>query len=104
MTALVLLLLAVSAWSASLTQPAKALDYNCSDFSNQAEAEEHLLPGDPYGLDADHDGVACESLPCPCSSTPPAPRRRLNRSNLRRSPSFGSRSGSQWKSNRPQFW
>ena len=31
-------------------------DYNCSDFSNQAEAEEHLLPGDPYGLDGDKTG------------------------------------------------
>lgn len=30
-----------------------------------------MLPGDPYGLDADHDGIACEDLPCPCSSIPP---------------------------------
>lgn len=51
---------------------AHALDYNCSDFANQAEAQEHLLPGDPYGLDGDNDGVACESLPCPCSSTSPS--------------------------------
>lgn len=51
---------------------ASALDYNCSDFATQAEAEEYLLPGDPYRLDADHDGIACESLPCPCSYTPPA--------------------------------
>lgn len=49
-------------------QGAQALDYVCSDFAHQAEAQEHLRPGDPYGLDADHDGVACESLPCPCSS------------------------------------
>src|SRR5690349_6292485 len=47
---------------------ARARDYDCSDFANQAEAQRHLLPGDPYGLDADGDGVACESLPCPCSS------------------------------------
>jgi hypothetical protein len=47
---------------------AMARDYNCSDFENQAEAEEYLLPGDPYGLDADNDGIACEDLPCPCSS------------------------------------
>jgi hypothetical protein len=44
-------------------------DYNCSDFATQAEAEEYLLPGDPYGLDADNDGIACEDNPCPCSST-----------------------------------
>jgi hypothetical protein len=42
-------------------------DYDCSDFANQAEAEEYLLPGDPYGLDADSDGIACEDLPCPCA-------------------------------------
>jgi Excalibur calcium-binding domain len=42
-------------------------DYDCADFANQAEAEEYLLPGDPYNLDADSDGVACEDLPCPCS-------------------------------------
>ena len=53
---------------------ARALDYDCSDFANQAEAEAYLLPGDPYRLDADHDGIACEDLPCPCSSTAaPAP-------------------------------
>jgi Excalibur calcium-binding domain len=47
---------------------AAARDYDCSDFANQAEAEEYLLPGDPYRLDADNDGIACEDLPCPCSS------------------------------------
>lgn len=49
---------------------AAARDYNCSDFSTQAEAEEYLLPGDPYNLDGDNDGIACEELPCPCSSSP----------------------------------
>jgi hypothetical protein len=53
---------------------AQALDYDCADFSNQAQAQEYLLPGDPYRLDGDDDGVACELLPCPCSSfQPPAP-------------------------------
>ena len=51
---------------------AQAVDYDCSDFANQAEAQEYLLPGDPYRLDGDNDGVACEDLPCPCSyGTPP---------------------------------
>ena len=50
--------------------PAAARDYDCADFANQAEAEEYLLPGDPYRLDGDNDGIACEDLPCPCSSTP----------------------------------
>jgi hypothetical protein len=45
-------------------------DYDCADFANQAEAEEYLLPGDPYNLDADNDGIACEDLPCPCSYSP----------------------------------
>ncbi len=49
---------------------AAALDYDCADFATQAEAEEYLLPGDPYNLDGDNDGIACEDLPCPCSSTP----------------------------------
>lgn len=52
------------------TASAAFRDYDCADFANQAEAEEYLLPGDPYNLDADNDGIACEDLPCPCSSTP----------------------------------
>jgi hypothetical protein len=62
-------------------QPARAADYDCADFADQAEAQEFLLPGDPYNLDGDSDGVACETLPCPCagplapspSPTPPVP-------------------------------
>ena len=42
-------------------------DVNCSDFDTQAEAqaffEANDPENDPYGLDADGDGVACESLP-----------------------------------------
>ncbi len=49
--------------NAGLCASAMAVDYNCSDFSTQEEAQAHLLPGDPYGLDADNDGIACESLP-----------------------------------------
>lgn len=51
----------------------RAADYDCADFSNQAQAQTYLLPGDPYRLDGDDDGVACEDLPCPCSSSGPAP-------------------------------
>lgn len=47
--------------------PARALDYDCADFATQAEAQEYLLPGDPYNLDGDDDGAACETLPCPCA-------------------------------------
>jgi hypothetical protein len=63
-------LTAALASAASASPVATASDYNCPDFATQAEAEEHLLPGDPYGLDGDGDGIACEELPCPCSSTP----------------------------------
>jgi Excalibur calcium-binding domain len=58
---------------------ASAADLDCADFSSQAEAQENLLPGDPYGLDGDSDGIACEDNPCPCSygsaptPTPPTP-------------------------------
>jgi hypothetical protein len=38
-------------------------DCDCSDFSSQAQAQQYLLPGDPYRLDGDRDGIACESLP-----------------------------------------
>src|SRR5262245_5952575 len=49
-------------------------DVDCSDFANQAAAQSYFIghggPGsDPAGLDADNDGVACESLPCPCSTS-----------------------------------
>ena len=53
----------------ALPERAASQDYDCSDFSTQAQAQQYLLPGDPYGLDGDGDGVACQSLPCPCSST-----------------------------------
>ena len=43
------------------------LDMNCSDFKTQRQAQKYLLPGDPSGLDADGDGRACSSLPCPCA-------------------------------------
>jgi hypothetical protein len=52
------------------TATAQRRDYDCGDFATQAEAEEYLLPGDPYNLDADNDGIACEDNPCPCSYTP----------------------------------
>ena len=52
--------------TASSPPQAAATDLDCDDFSNQATAQEYLRPGDPYFLDADNDGVACEDLPCPC--------------------------------------
>ncbi len=37
--------------------------YGCLDFQTQEEAQLYLAPGDPYGLDPDDDGLACEFLP-----------------------------------------
>jgi uncharacterized membrane protein YgcG len=46
--------------------PAPPGDVDCSDFSSQAEAQDFFErndPGqDPFGLDGDGDGLACESL------------------------------------------
>ena len=59
--------------------PRAAADANCSDFATQAAAQSYYIAHggpaqDPDGLDADHDGIACESRPCPCSTaTGPAP-------------------------------
>lgn len=41
-------------------------DYDCSDFSTHAEAQDFFESegsGDPHGLDRDGDGSACETLP-----------------------------------------
>jgi hypothetical protein len=60
-----LLLLSLSGLSVFALAPpaASAVDYDCADFATQEEAQEYLLPGDPYGLDGDNDGIACEDLP-----------------------------------------
>jgi hypothetical protein len=42
--------------------PAEGDLYDCEDFATSAEAQAQLLPGDPYGLDADNDGTACDEL------------------------------------------
>jgi outer membrane biosynthesis protein TonB len=40
-------------------------DCNCSDFTTRAAAQRVLeaFPGDPFKLDRDRDGIACETLP-----------------------------------------
>jgi Excalibur calcium-binding domain len=46
------------------TGPASpARDYDCDDFETQEEAQLYLAPGDPYRLDEDNNGLACETLP-----------------------------------------
>jgi hypothetical protein len=89
-----LFIAALVAVAAAFIAPASATagtDYDCADFANQAEAQEYLLPGDPYGLDGDDDGIACEDLPCPCSyeeggggdSTPEPPPYHLTKAAAR---------------------
>lgn len=46
---------------------------DCADFATQAAAQNYFIDhggpsSDPDGLDADHDGIACEANPCPCST------------------------------------
>jgi hypothetical protein len=44
-------------------------DVNCPDFDTHAHAQSFFqgtggtTSNDPYGLDRDHDGIACETLP-----------------------------------------
>ncbi|WP_457205031.1 thermonuclease family protein [Nocardioides sp. P5_C9_2] len=55
---------------------ARFADMDCSDFPTQADAQAFFLaagPGDPHRLDAEGDGLACESNPCPCTGSAPVP-------------------------------
>jgi micrococcal nuclease len=49
--------------SAGEPPPPAGGDYDCSDFATRAQAQRQLLPDDPYRLDSDSDGMACEELP-----------------------------------------
>jgi hypothetical protein len=46
--------------------------YNCDDFTSQAQAQAVLraAPADPNRLDADRDGIACESNKAPYDRVP----------------------------------
>jgi endonuclease YncB( thermonuclease family) len=64
----------------ALPSSVNAADRDCGDFSNQAEAQSYFIDNggpdrDPDRLDADNDGVACESLPCPCNESTTKPPR-----------------------------
>lgn len=61
------LLAAIVALAVALPAGATAGDKDCSDFNTWREAQRfykrHGGPQrDPHRLDADHDGIACESL------------------------------------------
>ena len=52
-----------------LTRNQRYSDVNCPDFDTHAHAQSFFkgtggtTSNDPYGLDRDHDGIACETLP-----------------------------------------
>src|SRR5262249_3965708 len=58
-----------------------SVDYDCSDFKTQASAQDffdsrgYSASHDPYDLDGDNDGTACEDLPSGSADaqTPPEP-------------------------------
>jgi hypothetical protein len=54
--------LVIAALTVLALVPSAASAAVCADFSNQAAAQAAANT-----VDADHDGVYCESLPCPCS-------------------------------------
>jgi hypothetical protein len=56
-----LLLLVVSAVAALGLPGAASGQHTCADYPNQAAAQKAADT-----IDADHDGIYCESLPCPC--------------------------------------
>jgi hypothetical protein len=51
-------------WSLAVGGVAQSADLDCANFASQQEAQANLdaNPGDPNGLDADHDGQACEEF------------------------------------------
>jgi hypothetical protein len=67
----------VLALTAAPAAVAQVNDQNCDDFASQAEAQAHLEadPSDPDNLDADDDGLACESFDygAPDGGTAPQP-------------------------------
>lgn len=65
MTRLLIALMLALGLGVAVSEPTRAQDLNCDDFTTQEEAQAVLDadPSDPNGLDADDDGIACEDLP-----------------------------------------
>ena len=69
--------LALSPSAAVASPNATTADKNCSDFSTHQEAQQYFdshggsSSNNVDGLDADHDGIACESLPSGGGGNPP---------------------------------
>jgi hypothetical protein len=74
---------------AAMPATASASDKDCKDFASQRAAQIFFLKHggprrDPDRLDADHDGVACESNPCPCYRKKYLPRLAVDLASDRR--------------------
>ncbi len=57
------------------TALAQGIELDCFDFATQGEAQAvyDQDPNDPYGLDGDEDGDACEALPSVAPRQRPLP-------------------------------
>ena len=60
--------------STAAPSAARTADRDCGDFATQAAAQRFFINAggprnDPHRLDADGDGIACETNPCPCSTS-----------------------------------
>jgi hypothetical protein len=100
------LLCALATTSAFADRGGVRASKTCSDYTNQKEAQQHHDT-----IDADHDGIYCESLPCPClkpgsgskpppSSSPPAgqgPALFKGRCRRGRLPDYGCTPGAVFK-------
>lgn len=67
MRKLIVAAIAALALAVSAAPAAAKVDKDCADFPTQKAAQKwfkhHHPRQDPSGLDADHDGVACEDNP-----------------------------------------
>ncbi|WP_309649907.1 thermonuclease family protein [Nocardioides sp.] len=72
--ALLIALTGALVFSAGVPAAHAVADRDCGDFNTQKAAQDFYInaggpQSDPHGLDDDGDGVACESNPCPCSTS-----------------------------------
>jgi hypothetical protein len=75
MRRLTMMVIVVTTTIGVMAAPASAFrDRDCADFSTHRQAQKffrkHNPRQDPHGPDADHDGIACESLSCWAPSAP----------------------------------
>ncbi|EID54787.1 excalibur calcium-binding domain-containing protein [Saccharomonospora xinjiangensis] len=91
------LALVVAAGVTLSTGVANAQDLDCAHFSSQAEAQAEFDrdPSDPHRLDADDDGIACETLngTTTTPAQPAPPTEQAPGAQVHRTPSGGVATG-----------